>query len=56
MKILTNFALKGEHKYLQSVEIYFLKLIPELLGNLFVSFLSLYILTKKFYEADLKLK
>jgi len=32
-----------------------LRLIPELIGNFFVSLLSRYILTKQFSEADMKL-
>ena len=36
MKAFTDFALKEEHKLLQSVGDNLLKLMPELIGNLWV--------------------
>ena len=52
MKTLTDFALKEEYTCLQSVGDIFIKFVPYLIGNLFVPFLSPYILTKQFQKAN----
>ncbi len=56
MKTLTNFALKGEQKYLQSVGDIFFEIDSLIAWQSFCIIFELYILTKQFYEADLKLK
>ena len=55
MKTLTDFALKEENKCLQSVEDKLAKIGSLIDWKFLVPFLTPYILTKQFFEADLKL-